>query len=88
MMLARVADSLYWLGRYAERAEHLSRLAAVMLNATLDRTDAADQAAKIAMAAVGDGAPPDTVDPLELGAGFGPRPRQCDLGCGLPRQRP
>ena len=65
MMLARVADSLYWLGRYAERAEHLSRLAAVMLNATLDRTDASDQAAKIAMAAVGDGAPPDTVDPLE-----------------------
>ena len=26
MMLARVADSLYWMGRYIERAEHLSRL--------------------------------------------------------------
>ena len=24
MMLARVADSLYWIGRYVERAEHLS----------------------------------------------------------------
>jgi len=51
MMLARVADSLYWLGRYAERAEHLSRLAVVMLNAALDQTDAA--AARIALAAVG-----------------------------------
>ena len=38
MMLARVADSLYWLGRYIERAEHLSRLSSVMLNATLDQT--------------------------------------------------
>jgi uncharacterized alpha-E superfamily protein len=57
MMLARVADSLYWLGRYAERAEHLARLAAVMLNAAIDRTDAADQAARIALAAVGGEAP-------------------------------
>ena len=57
MMLARVADSLYWLGRYAERAEHLARLAAVMLNAAIDRTDAADQASHIALASVGQGAP-------------------------------
>ena len=54
MMLARVADSLYWLGRYAERAEHMARLAAVMLNAATDRTDAAGQAARIALAAVGE----------------------------------
>jgi uncharacterized alpha-E superfamily protein len=65
MMLARVADSLYWLGRYAERAEHMSRLAAVMLNATLDRTDAADQATRIAVAAVGERAPPDLADALD-----------------------
>jgi len=57
MMLARVADSLYWLGRYAERAEHMARLSAVMLNAATDRTDAADQAARIALASVGDRAP-------------------------------
>lgn len=55
MMLARVADSLYWIGRYVERAEHLSRLADVMLNASLDQTDAADKTAAIAMSAVGDG---------------------------------
>jgi uncharacterized alpha-E superfamily protein len=54
MMLARVADSLYWVGRYVERAEHFSRLCEVMLNATLDRSDAAVQAAQIARAAVGD----------------------------------
>jgi uncharacterized alpha-E superfamily protein len=52
-MLVRVADSLYWIGRYIERAEHLSRLAGVMLNAALDRTDAASRATRIAMAAVG-----------------------------------
>ncbi len=54
MMLARVADSLYWIGRYLERAEHLSRLSDVMLNATLDHSDAAAQASFIALSAVGD----------------------------------
>ncbi len=59
-MLARVADSLYWLGRYIERAEHLSRLSSVMLNATLDQTDSGAQAIWIAMAAVGE--PGDGID--------------------------
>ena len=54
MMLARVADSLYWMGRYIERAEHLTRLATVMLHAAIDRTDAAARATRIALAAVGD----------------------------------
>lgn len=54
MMLARVADSLYWIGRYVERAEHMCRLSDVMLNATLDRSEAATQVARIALAAVGD----------------------------------
>jgi uncharacterized alpha-E superfamily protein len=54
MMLARVADSLYWMGRYLERAEHLSRLSQVMLNATLDNTDAAVHTGWIALTALGD----------------------------------
>lgn len=54
MMLARVADSLYWMGRYVERAEHVARLADVMLNATLDRSEAAVQTARIGLAAAGD----------------------------------
>ena len=53
MMLARVADSLYWIGRYIERAEHVSRLAAVMLNAALDVGAGASQTSRIALAAVG-----------------------------------
>jgi uncharacterized alpha-E superfamily protein len=55
MMLARVADSLYWMGRYAERAEHISRLCDVMLTATLDQNDDAVAIARVALAAVGDG---------------------------------
>jgi uncharacterized alpha-E superfamily protein len=35
-MLSRVAESLYWLGRYIERAEDLTRLLAVNFNALLD----------------------------------------------------
>ena len=41
MMLARVADSLYWIGRYIERAEHFCRLSDVMLAAAVDRTESA-----------------------------------------------
>ena len=43
-MLSRVADSLYWMARYLERAEHGSRVLAVKLEAMLEQTpeDAAD----------------------------------------------
>lgn len=54
MMLARVADSFYWIGRYVERAEHYCRMSDVMLNATLDRSEAASQVARIVLEAVGD----------------------------------
>jgi uncharacterized alpha-E superfamily protein len=54
MMLARVADSLYWIGRYVERAEHLSRLSDVMLTATLDQNNAAVSVAQVALTAIGD----------------------------------
>jgi uncharacterized alpha-E superfamily protein len=66
MMLARVADSLYWVGRYIERAEHYARISGVMLNATLDRSDAAAQAAQIARAAAGAPEGGRTLTPLEL----------------------
>jgi uncharacterized alpha-E superfamily protein len=51
MMLARVADSLYWMGRYIERAEHVSRLSDVMLTASLDATGDAPRAARTALGA-------------------------------------
>lgn len=37
-MLSRVADSLYWMGRYIERAEHTARVLDVQLDLTLDQT--------------------------------------------------
>ena len=37
-MLSRVADSLYWMSRYLERAEHTTRLFDVNLNLMLDET--------------------------------------------------
>ena len=37
-MLSRDADSLYWMSRYLERAEHTARLIAVGLNQMLDQT--------------------------------------------------
>ncbi|NNJ09770.1 alpha-E domain-containing protein [Chloroflexales bacterium ZM16-3] len=37
-MLSRVADSLYWMSRYLERAEHTARLIAVGLDLMLDQT--------------------------------------------------
>src|SRR5262245_19878485 len=35
-MLARVADSLYWMARYLERAEHTARLMEAQLELALD----------------------------------------------------
>lgn len=35
-MLSRVADSLYWMSRYLERAEHTARLLDVNLHQMLD----------------------------------------------------
>ena len=38
-MLSRVADSLYWMSRYLERAEHSARLLDVNLNLMLDESN-------------------------------------------------
>jgi uncharacterized alpha-E superfamily protein len=37
-MLSRVADSLYWMSRYLERAEHTARLLGLNLNQMLDQS--------------------------------------------------
>ena len=37
-MLSRVADSLYWMSRYIERAEHTSRVMAVKLESMVEQT--------------------------------------------------
>jgi uncharacterized alpha-E superfamily protein len=40
-MLSRVADHLYWVSRYLERAEHTARLIDVHLNLVLDQSNSA-----------------------------------------------
>src|SRR5829696_1964142 len=42
-MLSRVADSLYWMSRYLERAEHTARLVDVALNLMLDQSATASE---------------------------------------------
>lgn len=37
-MLSRVADSLYWMSRYLERAEHMARLTVIRLTEAIEQT--------------------------------------------------
>jgi uncharacterized alpha-E superfamily protein len=54
MMLSRVADSFYWMGRYTERAEHACRLLQITLTAGLEAgAQEADATAERAMKALG-----------------------------------
>ena len=41
-MLSRVADSLYWMSRYLERAEHTARVINIQLNLMLERGSQSD----------------------------------------------
>jgi uncharacterized alpha-E superfamily protein len=43
MLLSRVADALYWISRYLERAEHTARLVDVRLDLGLDRLPNSDR---------------------------------------------
>lgn len=45
MLLSRVADSLYWIGRYLERAEHAARVTGVAVDLSLGRATHAGNAA-------------------------------------------
>lgn len=52
-MLSRVADSLYWMSRYLERAEHTARLLDLTLNQALDQSpDIARQRWQLALASL------------------------------------
>ncbi|MGB3203271.1 MAG: alpha-E domain-containing protein, partial [Nodosilinea sp.] len=42
-MLSRVADSIYWLNRYVERAENVARFVDVNLNLLLDAPTGMEQ---------------------------------------------
>src|SRR5215211_7603657 len=52
-MLSRVADSLYWMSRYLERAEHTARLLDLTLNQALDQSpDVARQRWQLVLASL------------------------------------
>ena len=54
-MLSRVADSLYWMSRYLERAEHTVRLLDVNMSLMLDQSATSDEGRwKRVLAALGD----------------------------------
>lgn len=53
-MLSRVANSIYWMARYIERAENLARYIEVTLNVILDQPETADQQWKPLILATGD----------------------------------
>ncbi len=63
-MLSRVADSLYWMARYLERAEHTSRLIAVKLESMIEQSteDAQASWARVAAALATDGVAADADD--------------------------
>jgi uncharacterized alpha-E superfamily protein len=66
-MLSRVADSLYWMGRYLERAEHTSRLVDVELQLWLDQSPEVGTGRwRFLLEALRAPAPEGPVDPTQL----------------------
>ncbi len=66
-MLSRVADNLYWMSRYLERAEHTSRLIAVKLESLIEQTP---EEAEIAWGRVVTGLSGKSFVPESLADGF------------------
>ncbi|HEV8246229.1 MAG TPA: alpha-E domain-containing protein [Polyangiaceae bacterium] len=67
-MLSRVADALYWMGRYVERAEHSARVLLVTLDLQLDLGQLDPDAARAhttgAMQALGLSLPGNEIEPV------------------------
>src|SRR5271170_1347108 len=66
-MLSRVADNLYWMSRYLERAEHTARLVDVELQLWLDQSPEAGAGRwRFLLEALRTPAPSDNVNPASL----------------------
>ena len=92
MLLSRVADSLYWISRYLERAEHTARLIDVRLDLGLDRRRGDDAWEFDRLYAALRLAPPDDVAALGPAAlvdalMFDPSNRDSVLSCVTSRAR-
>ncbi len=67
MMLARNAESLYWIGRYVERADDMARILDVAIHQLLeDTTVDVDQQARLIIQVLGLEAPPETDEELDV----------------------
>ena len=66
MMLARNAESLYWIGRYVERADDMARLLDVAIHQLLEDTSAdVDASVRMVIKVLGLDEP-DTDEPLDV----------------------
>jgi len=65
-MLARVADSLYWMARYIERAEHTARLLAVKLESMIEQSPEEAEASWLRTAAALTGKEADSADAFAI----------------------
>ena len=61
-MLSRIAESLFWIGRYLERAEDTSRILDVHLNLLVEDPAVDEQSACRSLISVMGGEPPDEAD--------------------------
>jgi uncharacterized alpha-E superfamily protein len=66
LMLARVADSLYWMARYIERAEHTARLIAVKLESMIEQSPDDAEASWLRVVAALTGAEAKSADAMEI----------------------
>ncbi len=65
-MLSRVADSLYWMARYIERAEHSARLIAVKLESMIEQTPEDAEASWVRVVAALTGEEAKTTDAFAI----------------------
>jgi uncharacterized alpha-E superfamily protein len=68
-MLSRVADNLYWMSRYLERAEHTARLLAVKLESMLEQSKEESETSwrRVVTALTGEAPEPTAAtDPFEI----------------------
>ena len=81
MLLSRVADSLYWISRYLERAEHTARLVAVAVDQGLGRVAFAGSAVERLYQTIGLESGSQDVSALAGGALFDVANRNSVLSC-------
>ena len=88
-LLSRVAESIFWVGRYVERAEGTARILDVVVYQALEQSGAeADAAAERLLAVMGLPPDGDEADPLAGHRAAGPRPREPLVDRRRPQRRP